>query len=152
MFSLRVLPQPACWRLMTQGLQVRSVISLFTFLFLTTSHNPPLLHDLSLCSEAADNTLQANYWAFRQALLHSPTCCLLDREEPPLEPCFCSPSCSFSVCLQDLDGLCFSPFCVLCYLLSNPCRGSIPQLGFAEHSRTMTEASMLYHCTNAFSN
>lgn len=45
-----------------------------------------------------------------------------------------------------------APFCVLYYLLSTPWMGCMPGLGFTDHSRTLTEASMLYHCTNAFFN
>lgn len=56
-------------------------------------------------------------------------------------------------CASNISMACApAPFFVLYYLLSKPWMGRIPGLGFADHSRTMTEASMLYHCTNAFFN
>lgn len=57
---------------------------------------------------------------------------------------------SFNVSLR--SQLCSCPF--LCPVLSlvKPLERENIGFGFAEHSRTMTEASRLYHCTNAFSN
>lgn len=56
-------------------------------------------------------------------------------------------------CASNISIACApAPFCVLYYLLSNPSMGCTPGLGFADHNRTTTEASILHRYTNAFFN